>query len=194
MNLLKILAVAAVATASTLPAAAETFVIVHGAFQNAASWQQVSDALKSEGHTVVTVDLPGRNALGANAKAISISQYSDAVLAAINKSSEPVTLIGHSFGGITISLVGLSVPERIKKLVYIAAYVPVSGESMQSLAATDKENGFSDKSFVISPDYTFATILEADRARLFVNDGTPDQKKQRLMRCCASRLVPSGQT
>jgi pimeloyl-ACP methyl ester carboxylesterase len=192
MNFLKKLAIASAALVSTAQVTAETFVIVHGAFQNAASWQQVSDALKAKGHSVLTVDLPGRNAQGANAKAITISQYVDTVRGLIEKLNEPVTLVGHSFGGITISLVGLSIPEKIKRLVYVAAYIPVSGESMQSLSAGDKDNGFSEKSFVVSPDYAFATILDEDRARLFINDGKPEQQKAMADAMLREPLGPIG--
>lgn len=160
-----------------MPVRAGTFVIVHGAFQNAQSWAEVSNALRAKGHTVVAVDLPGRNAEGAAAKAVTMAQYAEAVGAVVKAQAEPVTLIGHSFGGITISLVGLAMPEKIKKLLYVAAYVPESGESMQSLASGDKTNGFTSKSFVVSADYAFATILDDDRARLFINDGGPEQQK-----------------
>lgn len=159
------------------PVRADTFVIVHGAFQNAQSWAEVSKALKAQVRTVVAVDLPDRNAEGAAAKAVTIAQYVDVVGAVVKSQSEPVTLVGHSFGGMTISLVGLAMPEKIKKLLYVAAYIPESAESMQSLASGDKDNGFTSKSFVVSPDYAFATILEEDRYRLFINDGQPAQQK-----------------
>jgi pimeloyl-ACP methyl ester carboxylesterase len=180
MSVLKQLALAATLSAVSAlasPALADTFVIVHGAFQNAQSWEAVSKSLRAKGHTVVAVDLPGRNAQGAEAKAISIAQYAEAVGAVVKSQSQPVTLIGHSFGGITVSLVGAAMPEKIKNLVYVAAYVPVSGDSMQSLASGDKNNGFTQKSFVVSADYSFATILDEDRVRLFINDGQPEQQK-----------------
>jgi pimeloyl-ACP methyl ester carboxylesterase len=192
MNTRNILVAAAAAVVSIQQASADTFVIVHGAFQNAESWALVSEGLKSKGHTVVTVDLPGRNSQGATAKAISIGQYVDTVRAAVEKLSEPATLIGHSFGGVTISLVGQAIPGKVKKLVYVAAYVPVSGDSMQSLASSDKTNGFSEKSFVVSADYSFATILEADRSRLFINDGTPEQQKRVTENMLREPLGPIG--
>ncbi len=169
---------------------AASFVIVHGAFQNAQSWALVADAMRSKGHSVVAVELPGRNAQGSEAKAISIAHYAETVNAAISKLPAPVTLIGHSFGGITISLAGSAAPEKIKKLIYIAAYVPQSGESMQSLASQDKTNGFTEKSFVVSPDYSFATILEEDRARLFINDGSADIQKAVVAAMLREPLTP----
>lgn len=192
MNLAKKLALAAAFTTIVTPAFADTFVIVHGAFQNAKSWEDVSKSLKAKGHTVVTVDLPGRNAQGADAKAITLAQYVETVGSVVKSQSQPVTLVGHSFGGITISLVGAAMPEKIKQLVYVAAYVPVSGESMQSLASGDRDNGFTEKSFVIAPDYSFATILDTDRERLFINDGKPDQQKEVVQSMLREPLGPIG--
>jgi pimeloyl-ACP methyl ester carboxylesterase len=192
LKIRKILAIASLAYFTTLPATAATFVIVHGAFQSADSWGQVAASLSSKGHKVVNVNLPGRNAQGSDAKAVSIAQYVDTVSAAVNAQNEPVTLIGHSFGGITISLVGAALPQKIKQLVYVAAYLPVSGESMQTLAASDKSNGFTEKSFVVAPDYSFATILQEDKARLFINDGNQDQQKAVVDAMLREPLGPIG--
>ena len=176
MSLLKTIALSAALGSVITTAQAETFVIVHGAFQNAASWSEVAQALKTAGHTAVTVDLPGRDAEGAEAKPMTLARYAKAVSDVVAAQSEPVILVGHSFGGITISLVAEAMSERVRELIYVAAYVPVSGDSMQSLAESDKNNGFTADSFVLSADYSFATILSADQARLFINDGTPDQQ------------------
>jgi pimeloyl-ACP methyl ester carboxylesterase len=192
MKIRKIVAMASLMVLATAPASAATFVIVHGAFQSADSWSQVATSLSSKGHKVVNVNLPGRNAQGSDAKAVSIAQYVDTVSAAVNAQSEPVTLIGHSFGGMTISMVGAALPQKIKQLVYVAAYVPISGESMQTLAASDKSNGFTEKSFVAAPDYSFATILQEDKARLFINDGNQDQQKAVIDAMLREPLGPIG--
>jgi pimeloyl-ACP methyl ester carboxylesterase len=192
MKMKHLLAATAGLVWATTPARAEIFVIVHGAFQTSQSWAQVGQNLKAKGHTVVAIDLPGRNTQGAEAKAVSIADYVNVVSAAVKNQTERVTLIGHSFGGITISMVGAANPEKIKRLVYVAAYIPISGESMQSIASGDKTNGFTEKSFVVSPDYSFATILEEDRARLFVNDGTPDLQKSATNAMVREPLGPIG--
>ncbi len=173
----KSLALATLVSIIATSANAETFIIVHGAFQNAASWSTVADDLRAKGNTVIAVDLPGRDAEGDAAKAITLKQYIDTVGKVVGEQAGPVVLVAHSFGGITISGVAEAMPEKVKKLVYVAAYVPASGESMEKLAQGDKDNGFTEKSFVLAPDYSYASILEEDRARLFANDGSPDQQK-----------------
>lgn len=176
MSKLKVIAAAASLAAITTAAGADTFVIVHGAFQTADSWSAVVEALQAEGHTAIAVNLPGRDAEGAAAKAVTLADYAQTVGAVVQEQAAPVILVGHSFGGMTISLVAEAMPEAIDTLIYVAAYVPVSGDTMQALAETDTDNGFTAESFVVAPDYSFATILPADQARLFINDGTPDQQ------------------
>jgi pimeloyl-ACP methyl ester carboxylesterase len=176
MNGLKTLAMSAAFGAMGAAAQADTFVIVHGAFQTADSWTAVADALRAAGHTAIAVNLPGRDAEGEAAKAVTLAQYAETVEDVVQQQAEPVILVGHSFGGMTISLVAEAMPDRISKLIYVAAYVPVSGDTMQALAGSDSDNGFTAESFVIAPDYAFATILPADQVRLFIDDGTPDQQ------------------
>jgi pimeloyl-ACP methyl ester carboxylesterase len=163
------------AAASTFagPALADRIVIVHGAFQNAAAWSEVEKLLEAKGHDVDVVDLPGRDAKG-DLKSINLAAYRGAARAVVDGKAEPVYLVGHSVGGFTISNVAEAEPGKIKKLIYVAAYLPKSGESLQSLSALDKNNKFTQANFVVAKDYSYADVLEADRGLIFANDGTPE--------------------
>lgn len=158
-----------------LSAVADTFVLVHGAFQDASGWESVADTLEAEGHTVIAVDLPGRNAQGDEAKAASLQSYIDTAVAAVEATTEPVILVGHSFGGFTISGVAEAVPDRVELLVYLAAYVPESGESMEKLAISDTDNHFEETTFVIAQDYSHATLLREHQVKVFAQDATEEQ-------------------
>ncbi len=97
------------------------------------------------------------------------------MLAAIDATGTgPVVLVGHSFGGMTISAVAEMAPVRIATLVYVAAYLPAVdaflGESMQDLALSDHHGGWQTVSFVIAADYATALVNPRDRAALFAND------------------------
>jgi pimeloyl-ACP methyl ester carboxylesterase len=170
------LAAAGFLFAFALPAAADSFVLVHGAFQDGRAWAAVEERLEAQGHAVTVVDLPGRNATGPAAQAVTFGDYVATVRAAVEAAPEPVILVGHSFGGMTISRVAEEAPDRVARLVYVAAYVPVSGESMQALAESDHDNGFTAESFVVAADYASASILAADQVGIFLNDGMPDQQ------------------
>ncbi|MEM6891793.1 MAG: alpha/beta fold hydrolase, partial [Pseudomonadota bacterium] len=100
--------------------------------------------------------------------------YIDTTVAAVVAASEPVILVGHSFGGLTISGVAEAVPARIELLVYLAAYVPQSGESMEKLALSDGDNGFEEGTFVVAPDYSHAMLLPAHQVRVFAQDASSD--------------------
>ncbi|TNC73108.1 alpha/beta fold hydrolase [Rubellimicrobium roseum] len=167
-----VLLAAAASALVTGSAQAETFVIVHGAFQTAAAWDQVAEALRAGGDEVTLVDLPGRDgtmADGSDIHALTLGAYRDATLAAMGDQSD-VVLVGHSFGGFSISAVAEAAPDRIRKLIYVAAYVPNSGESLQSLSGTDKGTKFTGENFVLAQDYSAAEVLPRDRALIFAND------------------------
>ena len=174
MNFLKSFAVASAILAG--PASAENIVIVHGAFQSAADWADVEAALEARGHDVTLVNLPGRDAQGETAKAVTLADHVETTLEAISMVDGPVVLIGHSFGGMTISATAEAAPLDVAQLVYVAAYVPKNGESMETLALSDGDNSFTEESFVIAPDYSYAEILERDRAAIFGNEGTEVQR------------------
>ncbi len=152
-----------------VPASAETFILVHGAFQDGASWSAVTDALAAAGHTAVAVTLPGRSdgrALGE----VTMADHVAAVTAAVDAAGTPVVLVGHSFGGMVISATAETAPEKISTLVYVAAYLPQNGQSMQDLASTDHHSGFQADTFQIAADYSAATINPRDAASIFAND------------------------
>lgn len=151
-------------------ASADTFVLVHGAFQDASSWDRVVPLLEDAGHTVVAVDLPGRDAEGADAQAVGLADHIATAQAAVEAAGEPVILVGHSFGGMTISGVAEAVPDQVDLLVYLAAYIPVSGDSMESLALSDGDNRFTQQTFVIAADYSHATILPEHQLLVFAHD------------------------
>ena len=102
-----------------------TFVIVHGAWGSPAEMEPVVEPLEAAGHAVVIVDLPCVDA-GA-----TLEHYAAAVRAVLPDDPADVVLVGHSFGGFTVSTiaaenVGMSV-------AYVAAWVPRPGASVIDL-------------------------------------------------------------
>src|SRR5579871_4034528 len=150
------------------PAAGKTFVLVHGAFEDGSVWTDVKKQLEKNGDQVIVVDLPGRPSHPAGPEGISAEKYRDTIVEAIGERNQ-VVLVGHSFGGIQISNVAEAIPDRIHALVYVAAYLPKDGESLQGLSAADT-NSHVGASFVVSPDYKSASIKESERVNLFCAD------------------------
>jgi pimeloyl-ACP methyl ester carboxylesterase len=101
-----------------------TIVLVHGAFAESASWDQVIDPLLDAGHPVVAVANPLR---GVADDAASVSDR-------LRSIQGPVVLVGHSYGGAVITNVDPDAAE-ITGLVYVAAFAPAPGDSCFELSA-----------------------------------------------------------
>src|SRR6478752_2368001 len=100
-----------------------TVVLVHGGFVDGSGWQGVYDQLKQDGYSVSVVQNP----------TLSLADDAAVTKRVIDAQSEPVTLVGHSYGGAVITEAGTH--PNVAALVYIAAFVPDKGESVNTLIA-----------------------------------------------------------
>ena len=100
-------------------AAKPTIVLVHGAFADASGWSEEVRRLQRLGYTVVAPANPLRGLT-------NDSDYVRSVLATI---PGPVVLVGHSYGGAVITNAARGA-ENVKALVYVAAFVPDSGQAI----------------------------------------------------------------
>jgi pimeloyl-ACP methyl ester carboxylesterase len=90
-----------------------TIVLVHGAFAESASWDDVVDPLLDAGYSVVAAANPLR----------SVRTDAAAVSDVVRTIDGPVVLVGHSYGGMVISNVDRDAGD-ITGLVYVAAFAP----------------------------------------------------------------------
>ncbi|XVF59500.1 hypothetical protein PTKIN_Ptkin07bG0280700 [Pterospermum kingtungense] len=103
------------------------FVLVHGICFGAWCWYKVMTLLKSAGHRVTALDL---GASGVNPKKLneisSISDYGQPLMdfMASLPEEEKVVLVGHSYGGMGISLAMEKFPNKISVAVFVTAYMP----------------------------------------------------------------------
>jgi len=97
------------------------------------------------------------------------------VLTALEDEKAPVVLVGHSFGGVTISNVAEAAPERVKTLVYVAGYVAVDDESTGQLSQADTGSAIG-PNFRVDPMRGVVAIAQEARGEIFANDGTAQQK------------------
>ena len=98
-----------------------SIVLVHGGFVDGSGWQGVYDILKKDGYNVSVVQNPTTSLADDVA-------FTKRVVAA---QSGKVLLVGHSYGGVVITEAGTD--SKVAGLVYIAAFAPDQGESVQSL-------------------------------------------------------------
>ena len=100
-----------------------TVVLVHGGFVDGSGWQEVYRLLKEDGYSVSIVQNP----------TLSLEGDAAAAKRVIDAQGEPVILVGHSYGGAVITEAGND--PNVAALVYIAAFAPDTGESVNTLIA-----------------------------------------------------------
>ena len=129
-----------------------TFVLVHGSCHGGWCWKKVTPLLRKYGHDVYTPTLTG---LGERSHLVSRNIRLDTHILDIIQVLEyedlsEVTLVGHSYGGLVIGGVAEAIPERIKHLVYLDAYIPQDNKSafdiVPGLEAIYKERALTERS------------------------------------------------
>ena len=100
-----------------------SIVLVHGGFADGSGWRGVYEHLKKDGNSVSVVQNP----------TVSLADDVAVTKRAIDAQSEPVILVGHSYGGVVVTEAGTH--PKVAALVYIAAFAPDEGESVNSLIA-----------------------------------------------------------
>ena len=101
----------------------KTVVLVHGAFADGSSWNKVIPLLEAKGLNVVAVQNP----------LSSLDADVDATKRAIDMAPGSVILVGHSWAGVVITQAGVN--DKVKALVYVAAFALPNGQSVNSASA-----------------------------------------------------------
>jgi len=109
-----------------------TFVLVHGAWHGSWCWKRVRRPLQAQGHGVFTPTLTGvadRSHL--MSREVNLETH---ILDVVNlirwEELSDVVLCGHSYGGAVVTGAADRVPDRIRSLVYLDAFVPENGENV----------------------------------------------------------------
>jgi pimeloyl-ACP methyl ester carboxylesterase len=102
---------------------ARNVVLVHGGFVDGSGWQAVHDLLTKDGYRVAVVQNP----------TLSLEDDTAVTRRVIDELDGPVVLVGHSYGGAVITEAGLH--DQVSALVYICAFAPDKGESVNTLIA-----------------------------------------------------------
>jgi pimeloyl-ACP methyl ester carboxylesterase len=98
-------------------------VLVHGGFVDGSGWQGVYDLLTADGFNVSVVQN----------QTLSLESDVETTRNVLDLQDGPAILVGHSYGGVVITESGRH--ERVAGLVYIAAFAPDAGESVNALIA-----------------------------------------------------------
>ena len=112
-----------------------TFVLVHGAWGGSFTWRKVRPLLAAHGHEVFTPSLTG---IGERAHLtspqVNLSLHiQDAVNMVWYEDLHDITLVCYSYGGMVVTGALDHVGDRVKHLVYLDAFLPGDGQSLESL-------------------------------------------------------------
>ncbi len=146
-----------------------TYVLIHGAWHGGWCWDKVVPLLEKEGHNVETPDLPGHGNDKTPIPEISLQAYANKVCEVLDAQSEPVILVGHSMGGVAITQAAEYRPEKIKKLVYVTAFLLQNGEFLLQYGEPD-EDALVLPNLIMAEDQSYATVKEGALKEAFYGD------------------------
>jgi pimeloyl-ACP methyl ester carboxylesterase len=112
-----------------------TFVLLHAGWAGGWQWRTVAQRLRATGHEVFTPTFTG---LGERAHLTSPevgleTHIQDVLGVLIYEDLHDVVLVGHSYSGMVSTAVAERMPERLAQLVYVDAFVPQDGQSLNAI-------------------------------------------------------------
>jgi len=161
-------------TLNDAPKTSSPFVLVHGGGHGGWCWARVARRLRAAGHLVYTPTLTGFGERMHLKDAVAgfDTFIADVAQVITFEALDEVVLVGHSMGGVIVPRVAEELPERIRRVVWLAAVVTDDGETLldavpQSRWIAQAVTIGSDGEARTDPDL----ILDAN-----LQDGTPDDR------------------
>jgi pimeloyl-ACP methyl ester carboxylesterase len=137
-----------------------TVVLVHGAWADGSCWNNIILPLRQQGLTVTCAPIP----------LTSLSEDGAALHRVIERTSGPVVLVAHAYGG---AVIAVPTDERVKALVYIAALAPDENETVADVFYRVAPHPEAPR---MAPDaYGFVWMPEEGFARAVAHKASPDQ-------------------
>jgi pimeloyl-ACP methyl ester carboxylesterase len=123
-----------------------TFVLVHGAWHGGWCYKPVARLLREAGHQVYTPTLTG---LGQRSHlmspTINLDTHVQDIVNVIRwEELSDIVLAGHSYGGMVITGVADQLPDKIRSLVYLDAFVPATGQALTDFLPPELHAGMRD--------------------------------------------------
>ena len=161
-----------------------TFILVHGSWHGGWCWDSVALLLAGSGHVVHAPDLAGLGDDRTPLETVTLETWRDQIVALVDAASEPVVLVGHSRAGIVTSEVAEARPDRIARLVYVAAFLLRDGESISRTMRADGSSLIL-PNLIVFEDGISSIVRREALAETFYGDCTPAEIED-----AASRLRP----
>lgn len=162
------------------------YVLVHGAYHGGWCYENVVPLLEAAGHTAIAVDLPGHGSNIVPIGEVTLDAYVDHVCSVVSAQTEPVILVGHSLGGMTITQVSERMPEKVAWVVYLTAMMPKNGQNRTDLAEFEGPEKMAAKR-IISEDGLSSTMPDEIIPPTFYGQCSADDVARAI-----ARLVPQA--
>jgi pimeloyl-ACP methyl ester carboxylesterase len=168
----------------------ETILLVHGAWHAGWCWEKIASPLAERGKQVLTPNLPGHGNLLHSPQDVTLAHYVEAIITLIKMQPQPVTLVGHSMGGMIISQAAEHMPDRIKALIFVAAYIPKHNESLLTLASQSRSRHIAPHLVIDEARQTLTLKKSSALIPIFFNCCTPSDAERAMMRLQPQPMRP----
>jgi pimeloyl-ACP methyl ester carboxylesterase len=159
-----------------------TFLLIHGACHGGWCWEKLVPLLETRGHRALAPDLPGSgDDHNTPVSSIDLPRYVDSVSKILDKETEPVILVGHSLGGLTITHAAEARRRKVRALVYLTALLPPPGMSGREIIGREADTLIR-RSYEFGPQGHTYSFKRTNMPALFYNDCDPDDVYRAMAR------------
>src|SRR6516165_6870136 len=137
-------------------------VLVHGAWADGSCWKDVLLPLERQGLKVICAPIP----------LTSLTDDVSALARALERTSGPVVLAGHAYGG---AVIGAIRNERVKSFVYVAALAPDEGETVAQVFYRDEPHAEQPK--LVPDPHGFIWMSDDGFTRAVAHNAPTDQTR-----------------
>lgn len=166
-----------------------TFILIHGAWHAGWCWEKVTALLSQQGHDVIVPDLPGHGANQKTPSAVKFQDYIDCIKECVARCVQPPVLVGHSFAGMLLTQYAADYPGTFKKIIYVSAYIPFSGESMLSISEKFSQTLLGPE-LIIDKTKKSITLKSDNLAKILFNSAPVDAQTWAISKLEAEPLIP----
>lgn len=117
-----------------------TFVLIHGSWHGAWCWHKIVSRLEAAGHRALAPDMPAHGRDWCTPGEIALDDYVARVGGTLDTVDDPVVIVAHSRGGIVASQAAERYPDRVRALVYLAAFLLPDGARVLEYGGADQDS------------------------------------------------------
>lgn len=169
------------------------FLLVHGSCHGSWCWRDLTPELQARGHEVHALDLPGSPGHPMPHAEVTLDICSRTVADALEALAGPAVVVGHSWGGYPITGAAALAPDRIARLIYLCAYLPMDGLSLMEMRQLSPFQSLASYLEISDDGASFFVPTQHQRG-LFYQDCTAEAQEYAAARLGPQALRPQQET